>query len=347
MAPARVCEKFFSSVDSIHNSAKFTMTPFPLPSPESRTIAVLGGGFLGRRIACARAAGGFDVLIHDPNQEQRVAAVHYCRKNLSQYSRYGNRGSVIALDDLRTTVTNTWLVVEAIPENLTLKISIFADLEKLTPSNAILCSNSSCYKTREMVRNLQTTTKHRTLNMHHYMSPVNRIVELMTDGDTDGNIFPFLVQKLESIGMHPYIAHRESTGMIFHRIWAAINREVLGILVEGISRPGEVDRLWLEALAGHKSGPVAMMDAVGLDTASLIEQHYIAERGLTDTAVRFLEKHIGEGKEKASSAQNLSKVAFCQLSTLPPFLRNRVSIKATTMIRCYTLLILDCQWITH
>ncbi|KAL3953062.1 hypothetical protein ACCO45_013005 [Purpureocillium lilacinum] len=115
--------------------------------------------------------------------------------------------------------------------------------------------------------------------MHYYMPPGNRIVELMTDGETDERIFPFLVERLREIGMHPFVARKESTGLIFNRLWAAIKREVLNILAEEVSTPEEVERMWKEMYVNNHSGPVAMMDAVGLDTVSFIEQHYIDERG--------------------------------------------------------------------
>ncbi|KAJ6780214.1 hypothetical protein PWT90_01941 [Aphanocladium album] len=269
---------------------------FTLPSTDGRVVTVLGGGVLGRRIACAWAASGFDVVIRDPSQEQRNAAVHYCETSFDQYSDNAKRGSVTATEDLQESVVNAWLVIEAVPEKLPLKISTFADLEKLTPSDAILCSNSSSYKSREMIDGLQDATKQRILNMHYYMPPGNRVVELMTDGQTDEAIFPFLVERLEAVGMHPFVARKESTGLIFNRLWAAIKREVLNILAEDVSTPEEIDKLWLEVWGGNKSGPVGMMDAVGLDTVSFIEQHYINERGLPSAPVDFLKKYIDEGR---------------------------------------------------
>lgn len=276
---------------------------FTLPSTDGRVVTVLGGGVLGRRIACAWAASGFDVVIRDPSSEQRMAAVHYCETSFGQYSDCAKRGSATAAEDLKASVSNAWLVIEAVPEKLPLKISTFADLEKLAPPDAILCSNSSSYKSREMIDGLQAATKQRILNMHYYMPPGNRVVELMTDGETDEAIFPFLVEKLRAVGMHPYVARKESTGLIFNRLWAAIKREVLTILAEDVSTPEEIDKLWLEVWGGNKSGPVGMMDAVGLDTVSFIEQHYIDERGLPNTPVDFLKKYIDDGRLGTKSAK--------------------------------------------
>ncbi len=277
------------------------MTSLTLPSTDNRVVAVLGGGVLGRRIACAWAASGYDVLIRDPSQEQRTAAVQYCETSMSQYSNSTKRGTVQALESLPEVVAKAWLVIEAVPEKLPLKISTFADLEKYAPKDAILCSNSSSYKSREMVGDLQESTKRRVLNMHYYMPPQARMVELMTDGFTDESIFPFLVEKLREIGMRPYVARKESTGFIFNRLWAAIKREVLNILADDVSTPTEIDEIWHEMFAGS-DGPVAMMDKIGLDTVSFIEQHYIAEFGFPDKPVKFLQSYIDQGKLGAKSA---------------------------------------------
>ncbi|KAG5760533.1 hypothetical protein H9Q72_011346 [Fusarium xylarioides] len=245
------------------------MDAFTLPSTHGRTVAVLGGGVLGRRIACGWAASGFHVVIRDPSPEQRAAAVEYCNTSMSLYSDSETRGTVAAVEDLSEAVSKAWLVIEAVPEKLPLKISTFADLEKLTSHDTILCSNSSSYKSREMIEGLKPETKRRVLNMHYYMPPDYRV--------------------------------KESTGFIYNRLWAAIKREVLNILAEEISTPEEIEKLWKEMWYAKAKGPVAMMDTVGLDTVSFIEQHYIAERGLPDTPVKFLQKYIDEGRLGAKS----------------------------------------------
>ncbi|OIW32475.1 hypothetical protein CONLIGDRAFT_271545 [Coniochaeta ligniaria NRRL 30616] len=277
------------------------MASFTLPSTDNRVVAVLGGGVLGRRIACAWAASGYHVVIRDPSEEQRTAAVQYCETSMSQYSASTKRGTVQALESLPEVVAKAWLVIEAVPEKLSLKISTFADLEKHAPEDAILCSNSSSYKSREMLGDLRESTKRRVLNMHYYMPPQARMVELMTCGFTDESIFPFLVERLREIGMLPYVARKESTGFIFNRLWAAVKREVLNILAEEVSTPTEIDEIWQEMFGGPE-GPVAIMDKVGLDTVSFIEQHYIAEFGFPDKPIKFLQGYIDQGKLGAKSA---------------------------------------------
>ncbi|PHH80804.1 hypothetical protein CDD80_6894 [Ophiocordyceps camponoti-rufipedis] len=269
-----------------------------LPSTADRPVVLLGGGVLGRRVAATWAASGYKVHIRDPSEEQRKSALQFCQENLSQFpgGKKGIKsGEVTVFEDLAEAVKNAWLVIEAVPEKLSIKISTFADLEKLAPEDALLCTNSSSYKSREMVEDRKESTKQRVLNMHYYMPPDNMIVELMTCSKTDPAIFPFLVEKCKNVGLHPYVARVESTGLIFNRMWAAIKRESLYIMEEGVATAEEIDGLWMEMWGGD-SGPALRMDAVGLDTVSMIEQHYIDERGLPDAPIKFLKKYIDEGR---------------------------------------------------
>ena len=66
-------------------------------------------------------------------------------------------------------------MIEAVPEKLSLKIDTFAELEKLAPKDAILVSNSSSYKTSEMLDKVSAETKKRIINTHYMMPPDNRM----------------------------------------------------------------------------------------------------------------------------------------------------------------------------
>jgi 3-hydroxyacyl-CoA dehydrogenase len=76
-------------------------------------------------------------------------------------------------------VQNAWLVIECVPEKLDAKIKIFGELVVLARQDAILATNSSSYKSSEMLANVPQESKNRILNMHYYMPPGNMVVELM------------------------------------------------------------------------------------------------------------------------------------------------------------------------
>ncbi|KAK7215871.1 hypothetical protein V2G26_003874 [Clonostachys chloroleuca] len=148
-----------------------------------------------------------------------------------------------------------------------------------------------------MLGEIKDTTKSRVLNTHYYMPPQNMVVELMTDGYTDPDIFPFLMDRQKEVGCKPFLSRKESTGFIFNRLWAAIKRETLFILADGVSTPDEIDTLFLELTRSWR-GPCRFMDAVGLDTVALIEDHYIRERQLSPIyTVDFLRReYLAKGK---------------------------------------------------
>jgi len=80
----------------------------------------------------------------------------------------------------------------------------------------------------------------------------------MTSGSTADRIFPLLEEELSKAGLHPVTALKESTGFIFNRIWAAIKREVLAVIQEGVASPETIDSIWKEQY-GSPIGPCTMM----------------------------------------------------------------------------------------
>ncbi|GFP55788.1 hypothetical protein ACSS6W_008806 [Trichoderma asperelloides] len=279
----------------------------PPSNYRNRPVAVLGAGVLGRRIACIWASAGYDVRIRDPSAQQRSDGIAYVEENVAAYAQKTGKtpGKTQAFENIPEAVENAWLVIEAVPEKIQLKIDTFAELDALTPADCILASNSSSYKSSEMIEKVSAARKTQILNMHYYMPPMCMIVELMTDGFTTQDIFPFMVERSKEAATLPFVARKESTGFIFNRLWAAIKRETLTILAEGVSVPEEIDSLWTEMFINGGATPCKLMDSVGLDTVAFIESHYVAERGLSpEKTVDFLQKnYLDHGKLGAKCAK--------------------------------------------
>lgn len=248
-------------------------------------------------------SAGYNVQVRDPEASQREACAAYVKENLHKYPAAANSqaeyGQLETYAELQEAVQDAWLVIECVPEKLHMKIDTFAELEKVAPADAILASNSSSYKSSEMLEKVDNDdTKARILNTHYYMPPRNMLVELMTDGFTDPAIIEFMVDRQRESGTKPYVARRESTGFIYNRIWAAMKREILLTLEEGVSTPQEIDSMFTTMFRTPiEMGPCNMMDGVGLDTVANIEDHYVAERGLPRHTVDWLRKeYVEQGK---------------------------------------------------
>ena len=89
---------------------------------------------------------------------------------------------------------------------------------------------------------------------------------------------------------------RESDGFIFNRIWAAIKRECLMVVEEGVALPGDVDAMW-EIWTRAGVPPFRLMDRVGLDVVLAIEEHYGAVRdGVPEGPRKLLREYTNQAR---------------------------------------------------
>src|SRR5262245_39719811 len=262
----------------------------------SRPVAVVGAGTLGRRIALMFTAHGAEVKIYDLAEQQRQAAVDFVSQSLPTLADQlagVEPGQVSAEGDLADAVRDAWLVVEAIPERLELKVQMFGQLDELAPADAILASNSSSYASRLFLDKVHSPE--RVLNIHFYMPPKQNAVDVMSCGKTDRAVIDFVLATLPQFGLYPFEARKESTGFIFNRVWAAVKRESLEVVAEGVSTPQDVDQMFQLNTGG--AGPFRMMDKVGLDVVLDIEEHYCAEHPeYPEGPRRLLRSYLEQGR---------------------------------------------------
>lgn len=263
----------------------------------TRPVAVIGAGTLGRRIALMFATRGGTVRITDPNAEQGAAAVDFVTEQLPAVAAQvadGSPGKAEYVGDQQDAVSGAWLVVEAVPEILDLKKKVFAQLDTQADADAILASNSSSYASRLFTEGLPSAD--RMLNTHFYMPPQSTVLDVMSDGQTSQDILDFVLNTFGEYGLHPFLCRQESTGFIFNRIWAAIKREALEVVYEGVSVPADVDAMFALNF-GTKAGPFRMVDQVGLDVVLDIEEHYRKENpNLPEGPVKLLHQYVDAGK---------------------------------------------------
>ena len=263
----------------------------------TRPIAVLGAGTLGRRIALMLATRGAEVRLYARSAATRDAGVAFAREKLPAVLATlpgSQAGSIVGCDDLAAALKGAWLVVESVPEDLQLKKQIFQRVDALSDADAILASNSSSYSSSAFADSVKNPA--RLLNTHFLMPPAVTPVELMSCGHTDPAVIERLVELLPGYGLTPSIVQRESMGFILNRIWAAIKREALAVVAEGVASPQVVDALYSQA-TGVKLGPCRLMDAVGLDVVLSIEENYARQRpGLPEGPRTLLQGMIAEGR---------------------------------------------------
>src|SRR5689334_20619415 len=266
---------------------------------DSRPVAIDGAGTLGRRIAAVYAAGGTDVNIFDLSADQRQAAQAYVEQHLDETRRTlgidnSRTGRVEVYDDLGESVRGAWMVIEAVPERVDLKRKVFAQLDELAEPDAILASNSSSLPTSSFVQDVKHPQ--RVLNTHYQQPPELNSVELMSSGQTDESLIDALMKKIPQYGLAPFRVRKESDGFIFNRVWAAIKRECLMVVAEGVATPEDVDEMW-RIFTRPGIPPFRLMDRVGLDVVLAIEEHYAEVRdGIPEGPRTLLRRYVDEGR---------------------------------------------------
>jgi 3-hydroxybutyryl-CoA dehydrogenase len=242
------------------------------------------------------ATRGGEVRICSRSARGREAAKSFIEENLAAIAQRlgGSPGHIVVCDSIEAAVENVGLTIEAVPEQLALKREIFRTLDLLAPTDAVLGSNSSSYPTSQIVE--AVTRPERVLNMHFYMPPLQSAVELMSCGATKPELIAALMDILPQFGLEPYHVQRESVGFIFNRIWAAIKRESLTVVADGIATPDDVDRIFQSVLRAGEA-PFRLMDKVGLDVVLDIEEHYAATKGHSSEGARaLLRRFVEEGR---------------------------------------------------
>ncbi len=246
----------------------------------SRHVAVIGSGTLGRRVGLVWASKGGSVTMIDSNSQVASAALAWIEAELPGRASaiYGTVGQVATMTDIEKAVRGAWMVVECIPETKEAKVELLGQLDRLCEEDTIIATISSSYKSGDLLDKVSREGRVRVLNTHYFLPPEMPPVEIMSSGYTDPAIFSLLVVKLKEIDMDPVLVEKQSTGLIYGRVWAAMKREIMMVLADGVGTPADIDKLFRYCFSSQ-GAPCALMDNVGLQTVCNIEENYIAERG--------------------------------------------------------------------
>lgn len=272
----------------------------------NRPVLVVGAGTLGARIALMFAAGGSSVSIVNRSVERAQTAKIFVDQHAEEVrTRLGlpapRVGDVTVAPDLDQAVPGAWLVIESLAEDLDLKRQVIAELDRLADPDAVVATSSSSFPSSQLVD--RVTRPERLLNIHFLMPPDITPVELMSCGRTDEGLLRALMEHLPQYGLIPFHVQHESVGYIFNRIWAAIKRESLMVVQEGVASHTDVDRIWREVFKSPVV-PFRLMDQVGLDVVLDIEEHYARIRpGIPVGPRALLREYLDDGRLGAKSGE--------------------------------------------
>jgi len=216
---------------------------------EIRNISVVGAGLMGHGIAQEFLLAGYEVHLHDVTGEQLARARENIGKNLLMLTDIGllapgaaeiPPGRLRTTTDLGEAVTGADLVIEAAFEDLDLKRELFRSIDGLAPDHAILASNSSSFMPGLMA---SATRRPGKVLVAHYFNPpyLLPLVELVRHETTSDETVNTVFALLKKLGKTPVIVRKEAPGFVGNRLQAALFREALSIVEQGIATPADVD----------------------------------------------------------------------------------------------------------
>jgi len=269
--------------------------------PLSDVIGVVGAGTMGNGIAQVAARAGYDVILHDVQEEfiQRgLAAIDKSLQRDVQKERLTVDEKQQIQGRIRTTTdfssfAQASFVIEAVTENLGVKTEVFKSLDQVTPPEAILASNTSSIS----ITKLGAATKRpdKVIGMH-FMNPVPvmKLVEVIRGIATSDETYErvrTLSEKMDKIALDC----QDSPGFVSNRVLMPMINEAIFALYEGVATRESIDGI-MKLGMNHPMGPLTLADFIGLDVCLAIMN--VLYEGLGDPKYRpcpLLRRYVDAG----------------------------------------------------
>jgi 3-hydroxyacyl-CoA dehydrogenase len=245
--------------------------------------AVVGAGTMGGEIAQVITYSGLPVVMKDIDQKmldlgmERIRAIYQRRVNKGKMSE----GEMASKLDLVTPTlaydefADVDIVIEAVPEDLTIKKAVFGELEEVCPEQTIFASNTSALSISEM--GAATGKPHKVIGMHFFNpAHVMKLVEVIPGLGTDRETVDDVVMFAESLRKIPVVV-QECAGFLVNRLLMPYLNEATRALGEGAATATEIDRAVVEW--GMPMGPFTLMDMLGIDICGDVGVYLQAEYG--------------------------------------------------------------------
>jgi 3-hydroxybutyryl-CoA dehydrogenase len=233
-------------------------------------IGLIGSGTMGSGIAQVAAQSGLTVVLYDVSQAMLDKAIiqidsqmerAVAKGRITQEQADGTRGRITTTARL-ADVGSCQLVIEAAPEDLELKQSLFRDLDAIVTREAILATNTSTLSVTRI--GASSAKPGRVIGMHFFNPPpLMPLVEVIGGAETAEEVIAATIDTARRMGKTP-VRVRDLPGFIVNRVARPFYLEGLRLLSEGVADHETIDRLIRDG-GNFRMGPFELMDLIGLD----------------------------------------------------------------------------------
>jgi 3-hydroxybutyryl-CoA dehydrogenase len=268
-----------------------------MPQSERHAL-VVGGGTMGVGIIAMFLGGGWKVDVVSRSASTREVLPASCGRALTAL---GKPADTSGLTTYATLPEASWstidIAVETVTEDLELKRTLFAEMEKLARSDAALTSNSSSFPISEIGQGL--STQHRMMGLHFFM-PAHLIplVEVVRSVNTDVEHAERIGEIMRSLGKRPVQVKKDVIGFLGNRIQGALMREALWLIEQGVASPEDIDAT-VRLSFGFRyaaAGPIVQKEHSGWDTTCAVAKIIWPDLSKADGPPPILQRNVDEGR---------------------------------------------------
>jgi 3-hydroxybutyryl-CoA dehydrogenase len=267
-----------------------------------KTVTVLGAGTMGHGIAQVSAMAGLEVRLYDLEEGFVDRGLRTLCANLDKGVARGkvdadlaeaSKGRVAGTTDLETACAGADLIIEAVPEKLELKQTLFAQAEGFAP-DAIFGTNTSSLSIAKIA--LGVSASERVVGLH-FFNPVHimKLLEIVVHDDTSDEVQDACRAFGAALGKE-CITVRDVPGFATSRLGVCLGMEAIRMVEQGVASAADIDTAMVLGYR-HPIGPLKLTDLVGLDVRMHIGEYLAVE--LDNPAFRppeLMKRMVAEGR---------------------------------------------------
>jgi 3-hydroxybutyryl-CoA dehydrogenase len=270
--------------------------------PEIKTIAVIGAGTMGRGIAYASAFGGYSTVLEDISPLRLKESLAWIAQAFGEGVARGKVDAaardralllITTANSVPDAIRDADLIIEAVPEEMEMKMELFTIFDKFSKPNAIFASNTSSLSISDMSE--LTVFRDRCVGMHFFNPvPKMKLIELVKTPFTSDETVTACSEVAARMGKDVVLVN-ESPGFVTTRINALIGNEAFAMLEAGVASAKDIDKA-LKLGLNHPMGPFELVDLVGLDVRLRILEYLQRSLGEKYRPNTLLKKYVQEGR---------------------------------------------------
>ena len=237
---------------------------------EIRKVGIVGAGAMGSGIAQVCAQTGWETVLYDAFPESlkkgEESILSFWKRGIekgktSEVEVSSWKANLRTSSDIEEASRGMDLIIEAVPEKIELKKSVFRELEGLAPKKSVLATNTSGYLFRDC-REIENSG--RFVGLHFFNPvPLMPLLEIVRHGETSEETVTISKKVGQSMGKTTILVN-DVPGFATSRLGVVLGNEAIRMLAEGVASASDIDTA-MKLGYRHPMGPLELSDLVGLD----------------------------------------------------------------------------------